>query len=290
MILGGGESGTGAALLAQKLGYEVFLSDRGKVRDKYRNVLLQHGIRWEEGQHTPEEMGAATLMIKSPGIPDKAPVIKEAKARGIEVIGEIEFAWRHSKGKTVCITGTNGKTTTTLLTYHILSNAGLDVGLGGNVGRSYAALVAERDREWYVLELSSFQLDDSVKFRPDVAILTNITPDHLDRYDYRLENYVDAKFRITLNQQANDDFIYWDEDPIVREGMQRHTIRAKHYPFSLAKPQTLRDGAWTDGNNLTIHINKEELTMSIQDLALQGKHNLFNSMAAGAAQTIPAIM
>lgn len=282
-VLGGGESGVGAAVLAKTKGFDVFLSDKGKIADKYKQILDAHDLKWEEGTHSEEEILSAAEIIKSPGIPANAPLIQKALAKGLPVIGEIEFAGRYSKAKIIGITGTNGKTTTTLLCYHILKNGGLDVGLGGNVGKSFALQVAERDRDYFVLELSSFQLDDIEKFRPHIAILLNITPDHLDRYDYDLSKYVDSKFRITKNQEENDAFIYWAEDEIIKQGMSQHPIAAKKLPFGLQEPATARDGAFTKGNNLTITINNEELTMSIQDLALQGKHNLFNSMAAGVA-------
>jgi UDP-N-acetylmuramoylalanine--D-glutamate ligase len=282
-VLGGGESGVGAAVLAKAKGFDVFLSDKGTIADKYKQILDAHDLKWEEGTHSEEEILSAAEIIKSPGIPANAPLIQKALAKGLPVIGEIEFAGRYSKAKIIGITGTNGKTTTTLLCYHILKNGGLDVGLGGNVGKSFALQVAERDRDYFVLELSSFQLDDIEKFRPHIAILLNITPDHLDRYDYDLSKYVDSKFRITKNQEENDAFIYWAEDEIIKQGMSQHPIAAKKLPFGLQEPATARDGAFTKGNNLTITINNEELTMSIQDLALQGKHNLFNSMAAGVA-------
>jgi len=282
-VIGAGESGVGAAILAKSRGFDVFVSDQGKIADKYKKLLNDNELIWEENQHSENEILQAVEIIKSPGIPRTASVISKALKQGIPVIGEIEFASKYSKAKIIGITGTNGKTTTTLLCYHILKNAGLDVGLGGNVGKSFALQVAEKDRDYFVLELSSFQLDDIESFRAHIAILLNITPDHLDRYDYDLSKYVDSKFRIAKNQTAEDAFIYWAEDEIIKQGMIKHKITAKKMPFGIQEPATPRDGAFTKGNNLTITINNEELTMSIQDLALQGKHNLFNSMAAGVA-------
>jgi UDP-N-acetylmuramoylalanine--D-glutamate ligase len=285
-ILGGGESGVGAAVLAKSQGFKVFLSDSGKLSEKNQKVLSHHGISWEEGKHSDELILQYGEIIKSPGIPQTAPIILEARKRNIPVIGEIEFAGRYSSAKMIGVTGTNGKTTTTLLTYHILKNAGLDVGLAGNVGHSLAAQVAEKDREYFVLELSSFQLEDIYEFRINIALLLNITEDHLDRYEYSMEKYADAKFRILRNQREEDAFIYWSEDPVIKAGLERHQCIARKYPFSLTEPKTHREGAWTNGNNLTININNEKLTMSIQELALQGKHNLFNSMAAGVAARV----
>lgn len=285
-VLGGGESGVGAAILAQNKGFEVFLSDAGQLAEKHRNVLSNHGISYEEGKHSEAVILAADEVIKSPGIPETAPLIHKLREAGTPIIGEIEFGWRYSNAKFIAITGTNGKTTTTLLCYHILKNAGLDVGLAGNVGKSLAKQVAEGDREFYVVEISSFQLDDTIAFRPDIAILLNITEDHLDRYEYDFQKYANSKFRITMNQTEEDAFIYWSEDKMISEGLERHRPKAKRYPFLLNEPKNPTEGAWTNGNNLTIHINNEELTMSIKDLALQGKHNIFNSMAAGVAARV----
>lgn len=285
-ILGGGESGIGAALLAKRRGYEVFLSDGGKLSEKNKKVLSHHGISWEEGKHSDELILQYDEIIKSPGIPQTAATIKAARNKGIPVIGEIEFAGRYSSAKMIGVTGTNGKTTSTLLIYHILKNAGLDVGLAGNVGHSLAAQLVESDREYFVLELSSFQLEDMHDFRVNIALLLNITEDHLDRYEYSMEQYADAKFRILQNQHETDSFIYWSEDPVIEAGLKRHQCIARKYPFSLTEPEIHREGAWTKGNNLTININNEKLTMSIQELALQGKHNLFNSMAAGVAARV----
>ncbi|MCW3070238.1 MAG: UDP-N-acetylmuramoylalanine--D-glutamate ligase [Bacteroidetes bacterium] len=281
VILGGGESGVGTAVLAQKNGYEVFLSDKGKLKDKYKEVLLKYGIEWEEEKHTEALVLNADEVVKSPGIPDKAELVKALHAKGIPVISEIEFAGRYTKAKKICITGSNGKTTTTLLTYHMLKKAGLNVGLGGNVGKSFAMQVAENDFDYYVLELSSFQLDGMYEFKADIAVLLNITPDHLDRYDYKLENYADSKFRIINNQTADDAFIYCIDDEVTMSTITKKKVSAKQYPFSIKKE--LETGAYLkDNNQLIINTNNTNpLFMTIQELALQGKHNIYNSMAAG---------
>ena len=292
VILGGGESGVGTAVLAQKKGFDVFLSDKGKIKEKYKNVLLKYGIQWEEGQHTVELILNADEVVKSPGIPDKADLIKELHKKKIPVISEIEFAGRYTKAKTICITGSNGKTTTTLLTYHILKNAGVKVLLGGNIGKSFAIQVAEEDKnevEYYVLELSSFQLDGMYKFRANIAILLNITPDHLDRYNYEMQKYVDSKFRIIQNQTHEDAFIYCIDDEIIKKELLKKNIKAQQYPVSIQ--QQLKQGAClTENNQLTININSTNpLIMTIQELALQGKHNLYNSMASGVAAKLVGI-
>lgn len=283
VILGGGESGVGTAVLAKQKGYEVFLSDKGKLKDSYKEVLSQHGINWEEEQHTETLILNADEVVKSPGIPDTVALIKKLKEKNIPVISEIEFAGRYTKAKMICITGSNGKTTTTLLTYHILKKAGLNVGLGGNVGKSFAMQVATHEFDYYVLELSSFQLDGMFDFKADIAILLNITPDHLDRYDYKFENYANSKFRIIQNQTKEDAFIYCLDDKEIGEGIKKRTINAKQYPFSIK--QKIEPGAYLNENNLVVintnHINP--LFMTIQELALQGKHNIYNSMAAGVA-------
>ncbi|MFZ5553730.1 MAG: UDP-N-acetylmuramoyl-L-alanine--D-glutamate ligase [Bacteroidota bacterium] len=286
VILGSGESGTGAALLAVKKGFDVFVSDSGKVKEKYRDILSANNISWEEGKHSEEKILNADEVIKSPGIPGEAPLIKKLHEKNIPVVSEIEFAGRYTSAKMICITGSNGKTTTTLLTYHILKKAGLNVGLGGNVGKSFAWQVAENDFEYYVLELSSFQLDNMYNFRSDIAILLNITPDHLDRYDYKLENYADSKFRITQNQRENDAFVFCADDEVTVRELPKHTIKAKKYPFSIK--QKIDTGAYLDSttNNLNINLNNQTFTMSIFDLALSGKHNAYNSMAAGIAARI----
>lgn len=284
LILGAGESGTGAALLGKKLGYDVFVSDRGAIKEKYQHVLSSNGVKWEQGQHSAEFVAGAELVIKSPGIPSEAPLVKELRQKGVEVISEIEFGSRHTKGKIIAITGTNGKTTTTLLTHHIFEKAGMDVAVGGNVGKSFAGLLAERDYAYFVLEVSSFQLDDIVHFKPDVAVLLNITPDHLDRYGYDMERYIDAKFAITRNQDANDHFIYCADDHIVMEALAKRDVRAQLHPISLTVPH--HEGAYLTDEKLIINLTNKHLEMSIHDLALQGKHNAYNSMAAGVSARI----
>jgi UDP-N-acetylmuramoylalanine--D-glutamate ligase len=284
-ILGGGESGYGAAILAMKHGHDVFLSDRGQLKPIYRDLLSAANIPFEEGQHTEEKILDADEVIKSPGIPDKAPLIQKLIEKKIPVISEIEFAARFTHAKTICITGSNGKTTTTLLTYHILKKGGLNVGLAGNVGKSFALQVAENDFDYYVLELSSFQLDNMFDFKADIAILTNITPDHLDRYEYKFENYIASKFRILQNQTSEDYFIYNMDDPATIEAMKNLKLNMKCIPFTITE-QTLGEGAFVNGENLTISINHNPLNMKITELALQGKHNLANSMAAGMAARI----
>ncbi|WP_316792271.1 UDP-N-acetylmuramoyl-L-alanine--D-glutamate ligase [Pedobacter frigoris] len=280
VILGAGESGVGAAMLAQKQGFDVFVSDFGAIATQYKEKLQELNIAFEEKQHDSEKILNASEVIKSPGIPDSAPIIKAIKKNKISVISEIEFAKRYTKGKTVCITGSNGKTTTTMLTYHILKKAGLNVGLAGNIGNSFAALVATSDFEWYVLELSSFMLDDMYEFKADVAVLLNITPDHLDRYDYKLGNYAESKMRITQNQSSDDVFIYCADDEETLKILKSTKIDAKVYPFSIRKK--IEEGAYLENNNIHINIHlNDQLTMSITELALQGKHNIYNSMASG---------
>ena len=281
VILGGGESGVGTAVLAQKKGFEVFLSDKGKLKEKYKDVLSKYGIQWEEEKHSEDLILNATEVVKSPGIPDKADLIVALHKKGIPVISEIEFAGRYTNAKKICITGSNGKTTTTLLTYHMMQKAGLNVGLAGNVGKSFAMQVAENDFDFYVLELSSFQLDGMFEFKADIAILLNITPDHLDRYDYKLENYAESKFRIIQNQTELDAFIYCIDDEVTMNTIKTKNIKAKQYPISIK--QELEIGAYLKENNqLIINTNNTNpLFMTIQELALQGKHNIYNSMAAG---------
>ncbi|ALL04842.1 UDP-N-acetylmuramoylalanine--D-glutamate ligase [Pedobacter sp. PACM 27299] len=285
VVLGAGESGVGAAMLAQKQGFDVFVSDLGAIPSQYKEHLQELNIAFEEKQHTAELILNAVEVVKSPGIPETAPMIKALKAKGISVISEIEFAKRYTKAKTICITGSNGKTTTSLLTYHILKNAGLNVALAGNIGNSFAALVATADFDYYVLEISSFMLDDMYEFRADISILLNITPDHLDRYDYKLSNYAASKLRITQNQQSDDVFIYCADDDETLKAMKSVKINSGMLAFSIRKK--IENGAYLEGNNLHININlKEELTMSITELALQGKHNVYNSMAAGIVAKI----
>lgn len=283
VILGAGESGAGSAILGLKQGYDVFVSDKGAIKSRYKTLMDAHDVKWEENAHTEELILNADEVIKSPGIPDKAPIVQKLKEKNIPVLSEIEFAGRYTNAKMICITGSNGKTTTTLLTYHILKRAGLNVGLAGNVGQSFALQVAEKDHDHYVLELSSFQLDNMYSFRANIAILTNITPDHLDRYEYKLENYVNSKFRILQNQTKEDAFIYCADDPITNEGLSGRTVNARMYPFSNLKK--IEEGAYADYETNTINIttNNTTQTMSIFDLALQGKHNAYNSMASGIA-------
>ncbi|MBE9603054.1 UDP-N-acetylmuramoyl-L-alanine--D-glutamate ligase [Pedobacter sp. MC2016-24] len=280
VILGAGESGVGAAMLAQKNGFEVFVSDFGAIPQRYKEKLQELNIRFEEGQHTAEEIMKAVEVIKSPGIPETAGIVKDLKRKKIPVISEIEFAKRYTSARTICITGSNGKTTTTLLTYHILKRAGLNVGLAGNIGNSFAAQVATADFDWYVLEISSFMLDDMYDFKADVSVLLNITPDHLDRYDYKLGNYAASKMRITRNQGPEDVFIYCADDEETLKILKSTKVHAKTYPFSIRKK--IEAGAYLETNNIHININlNDPLTMSITELALQGKHNIYNSMASG---------
>ncbi|HTI60989.1 UDP-N-acetylmuramoyl-L-alanine--D-glutamate ligase [Mucilaginibacter sp.] len=279
VILGAGESGAGAAYLAQQQGYDVFVSDFGTIADQYKKHLQDWNIRFEENQHTEAEILNATEVVKSPGIPEKAPIIKKLKEKGVPVISEIEFAGRYTNANIIGITGSNGKTTTTSLTYFILKNAGLNVGLAGNIGKSFAYQVATEKFDHYVLELSSFMLDDMFRFRVNIAVLLNITPDHLDRYDYKLENYAASKFRIAQNQTGSDYFIYCEDDPETLKVMEGKKIEAQQLPFSIKKK--LSPGAYLDQDQLIINILKEHFQMSINELALQGKHNIYNSMASG---------
>jgi UDP-N-acetylmuramoylalanine--D-glutamate ligase len=281
VILGGGESGVGAALLAQKQGYSVFVSDKGEIKKKYKDVLSNHGIEWEELKHTPDLVLNADEVIKSPGIPQHVDIIKSIRAKGISIISEIEFAARFTDAKMICVTGSNGKTTTASLIYHLLQKAGLNVALGGNVGKSFAALVAEGTYDYFVLELSSFQLEDMYKFKAHIAIITNITPDHLDRYEYDVTKYAAAKFRITQNQTAEDALIWCLDDEITNQLLYNVSGNARRYPFSIQ--QHVEEGAFVENNQINITVNNTNLSMTIEELALQGKHNLYNSMAAGIA-------
>jgi len=282
-ILGAGESGVGAAVLGKLKGWIVFVSDKGKIAQEFSEELSQHEIEFEQGNHSTERILEAELIIKSPGIPDSAPLVEEARKRGIPVISEIEFAARYSNAKFIAITGTNGKTTTTLLTYHIFKKAGLNVGLAGNVGKSLARQVALNSFDIYVLELSSFQLDGMHDFKADIAILLNITPDHLDRYGYEMNNYIYSKFRITQNMDSHGVFIYCADDEVVQKNFKLNDSKAKLLPFSIKTPQS--KGAYILNQELHFTIN-DPLTMSIFDLALQGKHNQYNSMAAGIAARV----
>jgi len=287
-ILGGGESGVGSAILAKKKGYKVFLSDSNEIPEKYKSVLKNFEIDFEEKGHSLSLIQQSDLIIKSPGIPDHIPIIRSLKDYGLPVISEIEFAGRFTHSKKICITGSNGKTTTTLLTHHILKEAGLNVGVAGNVGKSFAWQVAENDFDIYVLEISSFQLDGMYAFKADIAVLLNITPDHLDRYDNSFEKYADSKFRITQNQTKNEALIYCHDDPVIVASLTRRAIESKLYPFSLYELQ-VENGAFVRGNQLIIKSNKTQFNMTLEQLALQGKHNIYNSMAAGIAARITDI-
>jgi UDP-N-acetylmuramoylalanine--D-glutamate ligase len=282
-ILGAGESGVGAAVLAKKFGWNVFVSDAGMIKESFKKELNDLAVQWEENGHSEERILSVDLVVKSPGIPEKAALIQQLRAKGVKIVSEIEFAGYYNTAKTICITGSNGKTTTTMLTYHILKKAGLRVGLAGNVGASFAKQVAEEEFDWYVLELSSFQLDDMYEFRADIAILTNITPDHLDRYNYEMQNYTNAKFRILQNQTNADWFIYNADDPIIMKEVAQRKIAAQQAAFSLTTPQ--ERGGYINKQQLTINI-KDQFTMSIHDLALKGKHNAQNSLASGVAARI----
>ncbi len=284
VILGGGESGAGAAVLAKLKGFDVFLSDLSEIKPNYKNLLNEYGIEWEEKQHTEEKILNAAEIIKSPGIPDKAPLIKKLHAQGTPVISEIEFAGRYTNAKMICITGSNGKTTTTMLTYHILKNSGLRVGLAGNVGNSLALQVATENFEYYVVELSSFQLDGMTEFKADIAVLLNITPDHLDRYDYNFQNYVDSKFRITQNQTKDDTFIFWENDPVIKAELAKRNIQSTMYPFAIERNEKTK--AFIENDELIINTLKTIFTMPQTELAIQGLHNTYNSMAAGLTATV----
>ncbi|MDS1031341.1 UDP-N-acetylmuramoyl-L-alanine--D-glutamate ligase [Porphyromonadaceae sp. NP-X] len=281
VVLGAGESGAGAAVLAKQQGLDVFVSDLSEIKENYKELLNQYQIEWEEKQHTETIILNAHEVIKSPGIPDKAPIIKKIKEKGIPIISEIEFAGRFTKAKMICITGSNGKTTTTMLIYHILKNAGYNVGLAGNVGQSLAYQVATSFRDYYVVEISSFQLDGMYDFKADVAILLNITPDHLDRYEYNFQNYVNSKFRITQNQTSEDFFIFWDDDPVIQSEIAKRNIFATQYPFSLKKKEHCK--AYVENNNLIIETSNNPLIMPVKELSLKGIHNTYNMMAAGLA-------
>ncbi|MFJ1381388.1 UDP-N-acetylmuramoyl-L-alanine--D-glutamate ligase [Capnocytophaga canimorsus] len=284
VILGGGESGVGAAILGKKKHWDVFLSDKGKVATKYAEVLNQHTIRWEENKHTESEILSADCIIKSPGIPDTVEIIKKAKEKHIEIISEIEFAYRYTKGEIIAITGSNGKTTTTSLTYHILKESGLNVGVAGNIGKSFAQMVAEDDKEYYVLEISSFQLDGITSFKPHIAVLLNITPDHLDRYDYKMENYIASKFRITENQTENDYFIYDIDDPIIAQWLEKNEIKSQKIPFSIEKE--LNKGIYSLKDIIHMNIDNQTFEIEVKEISLKGKHNIKNSMAASVSSRL----
>jgi UDP-N-acetylmuramoylalanine--D-glutamate ligase len=281
VILGAGESGVGAAVLALKEGFDVYVSDKGHIKDKYREILDKYKISWEQDNHNETIILSADEVIKSPGIPENSPIVLKLHEKGIPVISEIEFAGRYSTGIKICITGSNGKTTVTNLIYHILSKAGMKVAMTGNVGSSFAMAVAEGPYDYYVIELSSFQLDGMFEFRADIAVLMNITPDHLDRYGYKLQNYVDSKFRITQNQQKSDYFIYWAGDPIIKSELEKKHFGMTMLPFS----DEIKEGmtAYIDENELVIDYPNKTNLMTIHELALKGRHNIYNSMAAAIA-------
>ena len=284
VVLGGGESGVGAAILGKEKGMEVFLSDMGNIPERYRSVLIEEGIEFEEGKHTENRILDADIVVKSPGIPPYAPMVEKIVAKGIPVLSEIEFAGRYTNARMVCITGSNGKTTTTLLIYHILRKAGLNVGLAGNVGKSLALQVAREHHDYYVIELSSFQLENMYDFKADIAVIMNITPDHMDRYDHKMENYVNAKFRILQNQTSEDYFIYWQDDPIVTEQIKRIQTEAMLMPFSEFRQEDSK--AYVE-NGIVKFIGPNEVWEIPRDkLALRGLHNLYNSMAAGLSASI----
>lgn len=286
VVLGAGESGAGAAVLAKKEGFDVFVSDMSAIKDKYKKLLDDHGIEWEEGHHTEEKILNADEVIKSPGIPKEAPMVCKLIEQGTHIISEIEFAGRYTHSKMICITGSNGKTTTTSLIYHIFKAAGYDAGLAGNIGRSLALQVAEDPHEYYIIELSSFQLDNMYDFRANIAILLNITPDHLDRYDFKFQNYVDAKMRIIQNQTADDSFIYWNDDPVIKAQLSKYDIKAVQCPFSELKEKGsigyIEEGEYKLEYPTPFNMEQEELSLT-------GKHNIYNSLAAGLASNISGI-
>ncbi len=286
VILGAGESGAGAAVLAKKEGFDVFVSDASAIHDKYKKMLDDHGVEWEEGHHTEEKVLNADEIIKSPGIPFEAPMVRKATEKGIHIISEIEFAGRYTDSKMICITGSNGKTTTTSLIYHIFKSAGYDAGLAGNIGNSLALQVAEDPHEYYIIELSSFQLDNMYDFRANIAILLNVTPDHLDRYQNCMQNYVDAKLRIIRNQTPADAFIYWNDDPVIRRELEKYDIKAVQYPFSELKEKGsigyIEEGEYKIEKPTPFNMEQEKLSLT-------GKHNIYNSLAAGIASNISGI-
>ena len=285
VVLGAGESGVGAAILAKAKGFDVLVSDLSEIKPEYKKELDDNGVRWEEKGHSTDEILMADEVVKSPGIPDKAPLVAELRAKGVPVISEIEFAGRYTDSKMICITGSNGKTTTTMLTYHTLKKAGLDVGLAGNVGFSLARQVAVDPHDYYVIELSSFQLDGMYDFKADIAVLLNITPDHLDRYDYKFQNYVDSKFRIVQNMTEADCFIYWNDDPVIQaELAKRDDIKASKCPFALEKAEGL--AAYVENEVLKFEIKDKKIDMELSKLSLKGQHNVYNSMASGLSAAV----
>lgn len=285
VVLGAGESGVGAAILAKTKGFDVLVSDLSEIKPEYKKELDDNGVRWEEKGHSTDEILKADEVVKSPGIPDKAPLVAELRAKGVPVISEIEFAGRYTDSKMICITGSNGKTTTTMLTYHTLKKAGLDVGFAGNVGFSLARQVAVDPHDYYVIELSSFQLDGMFDFKADIAVLLNITPDHLDRYDYKFQNYVDSKFRIVQNMTEADCFIYWNDDPVIQaELAKRDDIKASKCPFALEKAEGL--AAYVENEVLKFEIKDKKIDMELSKLSLKGQHNVYNSMASGLSAAV----
>ena len=281
VVLGGAESGVGAAVLAKVKGFDVFLSDNGKIKDEYKALLVNWQIAFEEGGHTEEKVMSADEVVKSPGIPETAPMVRKLRDKGTHIISEIEFAARYDNAKKICITGSNGKTTTTSIIYYLLKEAGLNVGLGGNIGKSYALQVATEKHDYYVLEISSFQLDGCYDFRPDIAIITNITPDHLDRYEYNMENYVRSKFRITRNLRPEDCFIFDSDDKITIDHLSKIVLQAKMLPMS--QTRKVEQGAYLDGRKIVLKYGEDESELYLSELALGGKHNIYNSMAAALA-------
>ncbi|HOW08223.1 MAG TPA: UDP-N-acetylmuramoyl-L-alanine--D-glutamate ligase [Bacteroidales bacterium] len=287
VILGAGESGTGSAILARKMGFDVFVTDKGEIKEKYRQILDSENIRREEGTHTEKEIMSADEVIKSPGVREDAPILVKIREKGIPVISEIEFAGRYAGGKKICVTGSNGKTTVTNLIYHILEKAGKKVAMTGNVGNSFAMAVAQGGYDYYVIELSSFQLDDMYSFKADIAVLMNITPDHLDRYGYEFQNYINSKFRITRNQTGSEFLIYWADDPVIRNELKKKKYGMTLLPFSAESKEGM--AAFIEENNLIIDYHTKTNLMTIHDLALKGRHNLYNSMAAAIAGKVLAI-
>jgi len=287
IVLGAGESGVGTAILAKTKGYDVFVSDFGEISAKYKVILNEFDVRWEEGKHTETEILSGDIVVKSPGIPDKVTIVQKVLVADIDVISEIEFAYTFNTEPSVAITGSNGKTTTTMLTYHLLSKGGLNVGIGGNIGDSYAKQVAVNPEKCYVLELSSFQLDGIRKYRPHIAVITNISPDHLDRYDYKYENYINAKFRITMNQTKDDYLIYDYDDVEIQRWLTNNKTAAKKVPFSISKK--LEYGAYLEGQNIVVAMDKETVVLPISELGIEGKHNVKNAMAATAVAQLKRI-
>ncbi|MUV05167.1 UDP-N-acetylmuramoyl-L-alanine--D-glutamate ligase [Flavobacterium rakeshii] len=287
VVLGGGESGVGTAILGKKKGYDVFVSDFGKIKNNYKEVLALNKLEWEEEKHTEELILNADVVMKSPGIPNKSPIVKLLKKKGIPVISEIEFAYKFMDYKTIGITGSNGKTTTTMLTHYLIKQGGLNMGLAGNIGKSFAWQVAENKHEGYVLELSSFQLDGIETYSPNIAVITNLSPDHLDRYEYNYELYIEAKFRITMNQTKDDYLIYDADDEEINKWLKKNKTKAKTIPFSLSGK--VKEGIYVKDNTIISTINKEEFTMPINELSLEGKHNVKNAMAATAVAQLMRI-